>query len=450
MAKTNVNMLEGSIFRGLLSMTIPIMIMNVMQSLFNVIDMLVLSFFANDGAVGAVGVCGSLITLCTCLLIGTSMGANVIVAKRIGAGRKDCADKATMTSLLFAIVGGVIIAIIGMIFAESFLKMANCPDTLIGEATQYFRYYFLGVPVFMFYNFCASILRATGDTKKPMYFLILAGVLKVLFTIVFVTVFNMTVVGVAVATIIANVVSSALALYTIVKKQDVVHLDFKEIKFNVAELKDILYIGIPAGLQEALYSLANVVIAATVNSFGEAATTGISIANQFDGVMYQISCATSFATAPFIAQNFGAANLSRVKKTVWWSIVITVAFGASFGSLSAIFSKQLSSIMSSNPEVIAYSCQKMILISSTYFICGIYHVMCGVLRGIGKPIVPTICTLVYMCALRFVWVYAVFPLFPNLTFLYTVWPIGWILSISTLSIVYFSAIRKIQTEHQNI
>ena len=444
--KNNVNMIEGSISRGLLSMTIPIMIMNVMQSLFNVMDMLVLSFFADEGAVGAVGVCGSLITLCTCLLIGTSMGANVIVAKRIGAGRKDSADKATMTALLFSIVGGVVISVVGIIFAKKFLIMANCPDSLLSQATLYFRCYFLGVPVFMFYNFCASILRATGDTKKPMYFLILAGVLKIAFTLVFVTVLNMTVDGVAIATIIANLISSALALYTIAKCQNVVTLNFREIKFDAAELKAILYIGIPAGLQEALYSFANVVIAAVVNSFGEAATTGISIANQFDGIMYQICCATSFATAPFVAQNFGAGNLSRVKKTVWWSVFITTAFGASFGSLSAIFSKQLSSILSSDPETIAYSCQKMVLISSTYFICGIYHVMCGVLRGMGKPIVPTICTLVYMCALRFVWVYAIFPLYPNLTFLYTVWPVGWILSIATLLVVYISAIKKMQRQ----
>ena len=450
MAKNNVNMLEGSISRGLLSMSIPIMIMNVMQTLFNVIDMLVLSFFADDAAVGSVGVCGALITLCTCLLIGTSMGANVVVAKRIGAGKKDCADRATMTALLFSLVGGLVISLIGMIFAETFLKMANCPDSLLSQATLYFRCYFIGVPVFMFYNFCASILRATGDTKRPMYFLILAGVLKIIFTILFVTVFDMTVDGVAISTIIANIISSALALYTIVKRQDVVHLNFKEIKFDITELKAIFYIGIPAGLQEALYSFANVVIAAVVNSFGENATTGISIANQFDGIMYQICCATSFATAPFIAQNFGAGNIPRVKKTVMWSIIWTTVFGASFGSLSAIFSAQLSSTMSSNPEVIAYSCQKMVLVSSTYFICGIYHVMCSTLRGLGRPIVPTICTLLYMCALRFVWVYAIFPIFPNLTFLYTVWPVGWVLSIITLSIVYFSAMKKFQREHQSV
>lgn len=445
MKRKNVDMLSGSITKGLLALSLPIMIMNVMQSLFNIIDMTVLRVFSDDSAVGAVGASGTLITLCINLLIGISAGANVVVAKRIGSGDKDRVNKATMTAILTSIVGSIILLVIGAVFAETFLKMTNCPESLLPKATSYFRIYFYGIPLLMLYNFCAAILRATGDTKRPMYFLILGGIIKVVFTLLFVTAFNMDVEGVAIATNISSFVISMLAFYTITKS-DQLHIDFRKMRFYASELKEMLFIGIPAGIQSSLYALANVVITTAVNSFGADATTGISIANQFDGIMYQISYAPSLAVIPYVAQNIGAGNIKRVKKSVISGILITVAFGASFGFLSALFSAQLSSIMSTTPAVIKYSQQKMIIISSTYFICGINEVMGGVLKGMGKPIIPTVATFIFMCVLRFVWVYGIFPFCPNLTFLYLVWPIGWILSIITLLIAYFPAISKLQRE----
>lgn len=447
MRTKNVDMLSGPITKGLLSMTIPIMIMNVMQSLFNIIDMTVLRIFSDDKAVGAVGACGVLIALCTSLLIGISVGANVVIARRLGSKDKERADKAVMTSLLFSVVGGIVLMLIGITFAETFLKMTNCPEGLLPQATVYFQIYFGGVPVLMFYNFCAAILRATGDSKRPMYFLIISGVIKALFTVLFAAVFAWDVEGVAVSTIISSTVASGLAFYTLLKRQDVVRVDFRNIRFDPVELKAIVALGVPAGLQQALYSFANVVITTAVNGFGEAATTGIAIANQFDGILYQISTAPALAVTPYVAQNVGAGNIKRVRQTVVRGVLITTTFGAFFGTISAAFSGQLSSIMSSNPEVIAYSQQKMILISSTYFICGINELMCGTLRGMGKSVIPTVSTLIFMCVLRFVWVYAVFPLYPNLTFLYAVWPIGWILSIATLLAAYYITLAKLKAKH---
>ncbi len=447
MKRKNVNMLSGSITKGLLSLSIPIMIMNVMQSLFNVIDMSVLRRFADDSAVGAVGACGMLISLCTGLLIGVSSGANIIIAKRIGMGDKERANRAAMTSILFSVVGGLFLMLVGIMFGEIFLKLTNCPETLLAQAVLYFKLYFLGVPVILLYNFCASILRAIGDTKRPMYFLILGGILKVAFTFFFVICFDMSVDGVAYATIISNIIVSILSFITLLKNKNTILLNFKEIKFDKQELKEILLIGIPTGLQSSLYSLANVVITSVVNSFGEAATTGISIANQFDVILSQISCAPAYATMSYVAQNLGAKNIKRVKRTVLCSIMITVSFGASLGALSAIFSGQLSSIISPNPEIIAYARQKMIIISSTYFLSGINETMGGVLKGMGKPLIPAFVTFVFMFLLRFLWVYVIFPLNPNLTFLYAVWPIGWSLAIITLFIVYIPSIRKLQTNN---
>jgi len=440
----NVNMLSGSITKGLLAMTIPIMIMNVMQSIFTIVDMTALKIFSDDSSVGAIGACGTLITLFTSLLIGVSTGANVVVAKRIGAGNREGTDRAVMTAILVAVTGGIILMVLGVAFSETFLRMMNCPEKLLPKATIYFKLYFLGVPIFMFYNFCASILRAMGDTKKPMYFLIMAGLLKVILSITFLMNTDLDVEGVAVATIIAQLVASVLAFVTIIRSKTFVHLEFKRLRFYKEELREMLFVGVPTGLQHALYSFANVVIMTAVNSFGPDATTGVSIANQFDGILYQISVSPSYAVIPYVAQNIGAGNIKRVKKVVLRAVLITTGFGFVFGSMSALFSGQLSSIMSETPAVIEFSKQKMIIVSSTYFICGINEVMGGIMKGLGKPILPTIATLIFMCLIRFPWVWFVFPLVPNLTFLYLIWPIGWILSIITLLFAYVPTIKKLE------
>lgn len=442
-------MLSGPVTKSLLSLTAPIMIMNVMQTMFSVIDMTVLGNLANDSAVGAVGACSTLITLCTGLFIGTSVGANVIVARHIGEGDRQRTKQAIGTSLAFSILGGLLLLVIGVSCAEIFLRLTNCPESMLQDAVTYFRIYFLGVPVVLLYNFSAAILRAAGDTRRPMYFLLLAGMLKVVLNIFCITVLKLTVAGVAIATVASNAVAGGLCMHAIFTNRDKLSIKLRDIKIQFTELRRILFIGIPTGLQQALYSLANVIITSTVNSFGPDATTGVAIANQFDGILYQIAVAPSLAVTPYVSQNVGAGNMKRVKEAILKGIMITVMFGASFGSLSAIFSGQLSSIMSSSPAVIRYSQQKMMLISSTYFICGINELMGGTLKGMGKPMIPTITTLIFMCAIRFVWVYMVFPLFPHLTFLYLIWPIGWILSICTLLIAYLRSVKKIKYRENN-
>lgn len=443
MRSKDVNMLSGSITKGLIAMSVPIMVMNVLQVLFNIIDMTILRYFGDDRSVGAVGACGVLISLITGLLIGISVGANVVVAKRLGLGDEERVDNAATTSILFAIVGGFVLMVIGAVFAKTFLNMTNCPAGLLPRATQYFTIYFFSVPALMFYNFGASILRATGDTKRPMYYLIIGGILKVVFTLIFAAL-GFDVAGVAVATIISQLFAATSIFLRLLKIKDVVCVRFTKMKFDHEELKSILQVGVPASIQSALYSFANALISTTVNGFGEAATTGISIANQFDGILYHVSIAPSYAVTPYAAQNMGAGNFKRIKAIFLRAVLITTAFAATFGLLSAIFSEQLASIMSSNPVVIAYARQKMIIISSTYFICGINDALGGVLRGIGRPNLPTVSTLVYMCALRVVWVYFFFPLCPNLTFLYAVWPVGWCLSIATLLVPYFLTMKKLE------
>ena len=456
-SKKDVNMLSGSIVKGLLVIAMPIMIMNVVQSLFNIIDMTVLKMYKTDTTVGAVGVCGTLISLITGLLVGVSSGANVVIARFIGQGDKERVERAIGTAMLFAFAGGITLSVIGISCAEVFLTWMNCSEKLLPQAALYFRLYFAGVPILMVYNFCASVLRSTGDSMRPMIFLTLGGVLKVLFNFVFVAGFNMSVEGVAIATILSWALSCTLGIIAIINNNSIARLNFKKLRFYKNELKEILVIGIPAGLQQALYSIANVIISSAVNKVGPEATTGISIANTFDGILYQIAVAPSLAVMPYVSQNIGHRNVKRATQAVTRGMMITVALGATFGALSAIFSGPLSSIMSDNPVIIQYSQQKMMIISSTYFICGINEIMGAALRGMRRPMVAMVSTMIFMCAIRFVWVYLVYyPLKDSevlsdpLTFLYLIWPIGWILSIATLLCFFFPTVRALKAKYPPI
>lgn len=377
-------------------------------------------------------------SLITGLAIGVSAGANVIIARYIGKGDKDGVDKAVGTSIVFSIISGVFLLVIGLTFAEVFLRLVNCPAKFFDKAVLYFRMYFLGMPFLIFYNFAASILRSSGDSKRPMINLTIGGIIKVALTYLLVGVFRMEIIGVSLATITSWAVVCVLDFTTLIRDGGTVTVNFNKLKIYKEQLKEILKIGVPTGLQQALYSVANLVIQTEVNSFGSDeitranASTGVSIANQFDGIMYQIAVAPALAVLPYVSQNVGAKKMKRAKESIWKGLFITLILGGGIGALSAIFSAQLSSIMSSNPEVIKFSQQKMVLVSSTYFICGINEIVGAALKGMGKPIVPMICTMIYMCGIRFLWVWFIYPLNENLTFLYLVWPIGWALSIVTI------------------
>ena len=443
MRKNSVNMLSGSITKTLLIISFPVMIQSLMMSLFNVIDMTVLKTFDAGGvAVGAVGVCGTLISLITGLLIGVSSGANVTVARAIGEGDRDKAERAVGSSMAIALTGGLVLLLVGVIFARTFLQWTNCPEELLDQATLYFQLYFVGVPITIVYTFAVAILRSAGDSRRPMYISLLAGAIKVGCTFLFVGVFRMSVAGVAVATIISWGVTMVLGLRALIKNDSIIQLKLSRIRFYKRETMDVLRIGVPDGLQRGMWAVANVVIGATVNSFGTAATTGVSIAGNFDNILYNLAMAPSIAVMPYVSQNIGAGNVKRAEKAVGRGIWISVILAGSLGVLMAIFSKELAS------ETIAYAQQRMDLLFSTYFICGIYAVLGCALRSMGRPNLATVATFLFMCVLRFVWVYVVFPLCPNnLTFLYLVWPIGWILSIAMFLCYYFPTVKKLRAKY---
>lgn len=448
MARRNVNMLEGSIYKGILSMTIPILMMNVLQSLFNIIDMTVLkNFGSNEATVGAVGVSGTLISVTTALGVGIASGSAVVVARYIGKGDPKRVQRSMGTAFFMVTVIGLLIALLGLFGSRALLRMINCSEALLDEAARYLCLYFVGVPISLIASAAHAVMRAAGDARRTRNQVVAAGALKVILSVVFVVFFNLSVVGVALATILSWVLSAGLGILSLRRGYGTTRLYYSNIRPFGTEIREVMFIGIPEGLQKALYSVANLIITATVNTFGPNATTGCSIANNFDGLMYQVACAASFAVVPYVSQNIGAGNLQRAKRAIVTGTVITVAMGVTFGGLSGIFSASLSSIMSSNPDVIAYSVQKMMLISPTYFICGINEVLGGALRGMGRPMHATVAALVYMCGIRFVWVYLVFPALPqNLTFLYLIWPIGWVLSSLTLLVALLFRLRSLKRE----
>ena len=453
--KKEVNMLSGSIIKGVMAIAIPIMLMNVLQSLFNIIDMTILKIYDTDGgySVGAVGACGTLFSFITGLAIGIAAGANVVIAKNIGCGDKEGVDKSVGTALVFSVISGVVLLVIGVAFAEFFLGLVNCPAKFFDKAVLYFRLYFLGMPFFTFYNFAAAVLRSAGDSKRPMIYLTIGGVVKVGLTFLLVGVFKMEIVGVSIATISTWIITSVLDVVALIRDGGVVAINFKYLRIYGKQLKEMLRIGVPTGLQQALYSVANHVIAGAVNTYGADeitkanASTGVSIANNFDGILYQIAVGPSLAVMPYVSQNVGAKNMNRAKESILKGMFITLIFGGGLGALSAMFSAQLSSIMTSNPEVIRFSQQKMMLVSSTYFICGINEILGAGLKGMGKPMIPMIATMLFMCGIRFPWVWFIYPLFPNLTFLYAIWPIGWVLSIIMVLCFLIPTSKKLQRKY---
>ena len=446
--RKDVNMLEGSIIKGLLAMALPIMLANVIQSMYNIIDMRVLKQFdPGDGlAIGAVSACSNLNSLITSLVIGISTGSNVIVARYIGRKDPESRDRAMHTALAFSIVAGIVLAGTGILGAPYFLTWTNCDPVLLPDAVLYFRMYFAGVPVLLLHNFLASFLRATGDSQRLMATSLTGGAVKVAATFLFVGGIRLGILGVSFATLVSWFVYLGLDLRVLLPKDRAgVRVRPREIRFHKKEMGEILRVGIPAGLQQALYSVANVIIVSTVNTFGKEATAGLGIANQYDNILYQICTAVTVSVMPYVSQNIGAGNVKRAKQAMLRGFCITLCLAGGLGTMSAIFSRQLAGFMSGDPLVIAHAREKMIIISSTYFICGIDRMIGQSLRAMGKPMAATISTMIWMCAFRFFWVYVVYPYLPqgNLTSLYLVWPIGWVLSIVTLLCIFFPTVKKL-------
>lgn len=438
-----MNMTEGPILKKLIIYALPLIFTNILQLLFNATDIAVLGIFVDEDAVGAVGATSGIIGLATTLFFGLSSGASVVLSRAVGANDKEKAKRIVGTSIMVAIISGVILLLVGVLFARNFLIWMNCDVALLDSATKYLKIYFLGMPIMMVYNFSASVLRAVGDSNRPLYFLLIGGVVNVLLNVFCIVVLNMTVEGVAIATITAQFISATLCIIVSIRSDGFSKFEFKHFRIYKTELKDLIRIGIPSGIQSALFNLSNVIIYSTINLYGKAATTGNTVSAQFDGLVYTTGYAVALACMSFVSQNHGAGRIDRIRKVVWCSVFFATAASLTIGGTFMIFKRYLFGIMADDPDVLYYAYQKYSLLGCTYFLCSIMEVFSLSLRALGKSMTTMIISLFGACLFRILWLNTFYLLAPSYLMIFYAWPISWILTTAIYLSIYFPTIKKL-------
>ena len=438
-----INMCEGAILPKLLQFAIPLMLSSILQLMFNAADVVVVGKFAGDNSLAAVGCTGSLINLLINLFVGLSVGTNVMAARHYGAKQNDELHATVHTSIMIAICGGILLTIVGVLFTKGILELMGTPEAVLPLAALYLRIYFLGMLSNMLYNFGSAILRAVGDTRRPMYYLMFAGVINVILNLIFVIVLKMDVAGVALATIISQTVSAVLVLKCLITSNSVIKLVVRDLKIDLTELKNIIRIGLPAGLQGCIFSLSNVVIQSSINSFGEIVVSGSAACQNLEGFVYVAMNSFYQAALAFISQNIGAGRFSRVKRIIICALLSVTVTGILLGQLELAFGSRLLGIYTDNPAVVEAGLARMKIIDSTYFLCGLMDVMVGVLRGIGYSVMPMIVSLIGACGTRLLWIATVFRIeqFHKVETVYVSYTFSWFLTFLA-HVICFLAVRK--------
>lgn len=445
--KYEIDMCSGSVFKKMLIFAVPLMFSSILQLLFNAADIVVVGRFAGDNALAAVGSNGSLINLITNLFIGLSIGSNVLTAQYYGAKRDDDLKETVHTSMLLSIYSGIILTIVGIASARVLLELMQAPEEVLNLAVLYLRIYFLGMTSTMVYNFGSAILRAVGDTKRPLYFLLSAGIINVILNLFFVIVCHWGVAGVAVATAVSQTVSALLVVRCLMKEQGGIHLDLKQLAISREKFMKIVQIGLPAGFQGVVFSLSNVVIQSAVNSFGAISVAGNSAAVNIEGFVYMGMNAFYQAAISFTSQNYGAHEYKRVYKILIAGEIYAMAVGLLLGNLAVHFGNSLLGIYSQSPDVIAAGLRRMRIICTTYALCGMMDVFVGVMRGLGYSVVPMVVSLIGACGLRLLWIATIFniPQYHSLTTVYVSYPITWAITMLIHALTFAFVAHKVLT-----
>ena len=441
-----MDMCSGPLLPKILIFSLPLMLTGILQLLYNAADIVVVGRYAGSVALAAVGSTGSLINLIINLFMGLSVGASVIVAQHYGANSPKDVSEAVHTSITIAGISGVAVGLFGIAAARPLLHLMGSPDDVLDHAALYMRIYFVGMPAFMLYNFGAGVLRAIGDTRRPLYFLTLSGLVNVCFNLIFVIVFGMGVDGVAWATVISQYLSAALILYCLIRSEGAIHLDRKKLSIRKDKLLGIIRVGLPAGLQGSLFSISNVLIQSGINSFGSIAMAGNAAASNIEGFVYTSMNTIHQAAVTFTSQNMGARRYERISRITWLCAAIVTIVGLAIGWLAYLFAPQLLRIYSSDPEVIRMGILRMEIICTTYFTCGLMDMLVGVLRGMGYSVVPMIVSLAGACGLRILWIYTVFAWHHDLTTLYLSYPISWVITAAMHLITYIYVKKKLDRQ----
>ena len=443
-----IDMCSGAILPKLLLFALPLIGSSILQLLFNAADVVVVGRFAGDNALAAVGSTGSLINLIVNMFVGLSIGANVITAKYYGAKKYKDLSEAIHTSMLLSVISGIILTFLGVFGAKRILMWMQSPAEVLDLAAQYLKFYFLGITATMVYNFGSAILRAVGDTRRPLYYLFFAGIINVVLNLIFVICFDMSVVGVAVATTISQCFAAICVVRCLVKDDGVIKLNLKELKIHKIKLIEILKTGVPAGFQGIVFSFSNVVIQSSINAFGAITIAGNSAAANIEGFIYVSMNAFYQAAISFTSQNFGAKKFERIKKVAFLAESCVFIIGLSLGILIAFLGKYPLYLYSSSADVIVAGQRRLLYMGVSFFLCGMMDVMCGMLRGLGYSITPMIISMLGACGFRLLWIFTIFqiPIFHKIEMLYISYPISWIITFAAQLICFVLAYRKIKKD----
>ncbi len=442
----NMDMTNGSIFKKLFLFALPFMIMNVCQMLFNMADVAIVGIFVDDNAVAAVSSNASLINLIISLFVGMSVASNIITSRCVGAKDSSGVKKVIGTSIVSSIIFGIFLAIVGVIISKYLLVWMDCPPGVLPLATLYLKIYFLGMPIIMLYNFTSAILRALGDTTRPMIFILIAGAINVGLNVFFVAVCDLSVAGVAIATVISQGFSAVACLITILKQRKALGLEKSDFKIDLSTLKEIARLGIPSGIQSSLFSLSNVVIQSAINGFGESFVTANGIASQFDNVIHTMGDAVSVSAISFISSNYGARKYKRIVQSILVAIALIVIVDLSLASVMIIFGEGVCSIFTDTPEVVKMAMVKVTILGPCYVICNVMGTFANAFKGLGKPIRSMIICLIGSCLLRIVYVKLIFPINPTDIMLYLVYPITWLITLIALGVFLLPVLKKVKKE----
>ena len=450
MKKANRSMLQGPLLSGIISYTVPIILTGVLQLLFNAADLVVVGQFCGSVSVGAVGATGAVTNLIVNLFIGLSGGAGVAVAHGLGGRQDEEVHRTVHTAIPVAVIGGVLLTAVGVSCAGRLLTMMGTPENVLPLSTVYMKIYFSGMVFTMVYNFCASILRAAGDTRSPFIFLTIAGVINVVLNVFFVTVLDMNVAGVALATVISQAVSAALVVIALMRRTDACRLYLRKLRVYKRQLGKIIRIGLPAGLQSSMFSISNVLVQSSINAFGDVFVSGNAAAGNLEGFIYVSMNAFHQTAVNYIGQNVGAKQYKRAKQVLWTCLGSVSVLAAVMCTAMCLLSRQLLGIyITDSQQAIEYGVIRLLYVCGPYVLCGLMDVTTGSLRGMGAAITPMLISVLGVCGIRLAWIYTVFqiPAFhtpPVLYLSYTVsWAITFAAQLTAFIVVYRSHVKRI-------
>lgn len=439
--KYEIDMCNGTLMDKLISFSLPLMLSGILQLLFNAVDIIVVGRFTGSQALAAVGSTTALINIFTNLFIGISLGANVLAARFYASGKEKEMSETVHTSITLALISGIVMALAGVLLARFALNLMGTPNDVIDQSVLYMRIYFLGMPFFMLYNYGAAILRAVGDTKRPLFFLVISGMTNAVLNLVLVIVFHMGVAGVAIGTIVSQLISSILVLRCLYTSNTSYRLYFSKLGIKTQYLKQIFQVGIPAGIQSTVINLSNALLQSSVNSFGSVAMAGYTAANNIFGFLYMSVNAVTQSCMSFTSQNYGVKKLKRMDRVLLDCMILSVGVTLTLGCGAYFFGPELLKIYTSDADVIRCGVEVLAFTTVPYFCCGIMDLLPGALRGMGYSGVPMILSIIGTVGTRIVWIFGLFPAHRSLSFLFISYPVSWILTI-LMQAVCFCFVRK--------